>query len=174
MFDQRVIPSYSEEARFPWYALYVKHRHEKKVARSLSGRAVHTFVPTFPSIHSNGSCFEVPLFPGYVFCRMNVSIPLPVVSTPGVFGIVSSGSAPCSIPEEEIEAVRHLLSTGLPIALTDYFYPGQEIELSDGPLKGIRGLVVDCVKERWVIISIHMLRRSVTVKFDRESILAWT
>jgi transcription antitermination factor NusG len=164
----------SEEVRLPWYALYVKHRHEKKVARSLSGRAVHTFVPTHPRIHRNGSRFEVPLFPGYVFCRIDISTPLPVVSTPGVFGIVPGGSAPGSIPEEEIESVRRLVSTGLSVAPTDYFAPGQEIALSEGPLKGIRGFVVDASNERWLIVSIHMLQRSVAVKLDRRSVLAWS
>lgn len=163
-----------EEASLPWYALYVKHRHEKKVARSLSGRAVHTFVPTYPKVHGNGSRFEVPLFPGYVFCRIDIATPLPVVSTPGVFGIVSGGSVPGSIPEEEIESVRQLLATGLPVAPTDYFSPGQEIALSDGPLKGIRGFVVDATSERWLIVSIHMLQRSVAVKLDRRSVLAWS
>lgn len=164
----------SEETCLPWYALYVKHRHEKKVARSLSGRAVHTFVPTYPRVHSNGSRFDVPLFPGYVFCRIDISFPLPVVSIPGVFGIVAGRSASGSIPEEEIESVKHLLLTGLPVAPTDYFSPGQEIALSDGPLKGIRGFVVDATNERWLVVSIHLLQRSVAVKLDRQSVLAWS
>jgi transcription antitermination factor NusG len=164
----------SEEACLPWYALYVKHRHEKKVARSLSGRAVHTFVPTYPKIHKNGRSFEVPLFPGYVFCRIDISTPLPVVSIPGVFGIAPGGSVPGAIPEIEIESVRQLLSAGLSVGPTDYFSPGQEIELSEGPLKGIRGFVVDASNDRWLIVSIHMLQRSVAVKLDRQSVLAWS
>jgi transcription antitermination factor NusG len=158
----------------PWYALYVKHRHEKKVARSLSARAFHTFLPTIDKVHSNGSRFELPLFPGYVFCRIDTSALLPVISIPGVFGIVLNGSVPGVIPEEEIESVRQLLSTGLPVAQTDYFAPGQAITLSEGPLKGIRGFVVDSTDERRLIISINMLHRSLVVKLDRQSVLAWT
>ena len=164
----------SEVPYFPWYALYVKYRHEKKIARSLSGRAVHTFIPTYPRVHRNGSQFDVPLFPGYVFCRIDISTTLPVVSTPGVFGIVSSGASPRCIPEEEIESVKQLLATGFPIAPREYFGPGQEIALSHGPLRGIRGVVTDASDERWLIVSIHMLQRSVAVKLDRQYISAWT
>jgi transcription termination/antitermination protein NusG len=164
----------SDESSPPWYALYVKHRHEKKVALSLAGKAVHTFVPTCPRTHRNGSRFEVPLFPGYVFGRIDISAPLPVISTPGVFGIVPGGSTPGPIPEEEIEYVRRLIATGLPVAPTDYFCPGQEIALNEGPLKGIRGFVLDASNERWLIVSIHMLQRSVAVKLDRRSVVAWS
>ncbi len=70
--------------------------------------------------------------------------------------------------------MKHLLLTGLPVAPTDYFSPGQEIALSDGPLKGIRGFVVDATNERWLVVSIHLLQRSVAVKLDRQSVLAWS
>jgi transcription antitermination factor NusG len=157
---------------FPWYALYVKHKHEKKAAYALGARDIKTFLPTFRKTHGNGRSFEVSLFPGYVFCRIDVSNLLPIVSTPGVFGLVCRGSVPNSIPEEEIDSVRHLLATGLPIAPTEYFAPGQEIELSEGPLKGIRGCVLDASNDRWLVVSIHMLQRSVAVKLERHSVQA--
>lgn len=162
------------EACLPWYALYVKHKHEKKVARSLAGRAVDSFVPTFAKVHRNGSRFELPLFPGYVFCRLDLTSTLPVVSTPGVFGIVSGGTAPGAIPEEEIESVRQLVSTGLPLAPSEYFTSGQQVALSSGPLKGVRGSILDATDERWLIVSINMLRRSIAVKLDRRSVVAWS
>jgi transcription antitermination factor NusG len=161
-----------EECELPWYALYVKHRHEKKVARSLSGKAVHSFVPTFSKTHRNGSQFDLPLFPGYVFCRLDISTTLPVVSTPGVFGIVSSGTVPGAIPEEEIEAVRQLLSSGLPLQPTPYFAEGQEVAFNSGPLRGVHGQVLDASDDRWLVVSINMLKRSVAVKLDRQAVLS--
>lgn len=134
----------------------------------------NTFVPTYPSVHKNGSCFDLPLFPGYVFCRMDCSNPLPVVSTPGVFRVVSNGSDLDSIPDEEIEGIKRLLSAGLTARPSKYYAPGQSVYFREGPFKGIRGVVIDVSSERWLILSVHILQRSVAVKLDREALLAWS
>jgi transcription antitermination factor NusG len=161
----------SDESAPPWYALYVKHRHEKKVAGTLSRKQLHTFLPTIPKTHSNGNRYDLPLFPGYVFCRLDVTATLPVLSTPGVFGIVSGGSTPGRIPEEEIESVRQLVSSGLALTPATYFEPGQPVEFNSGPLKGIRGSIVDAANDKWLIVSINILRRSVAVKLDRQHVV---
>ena len=159
---------------FPWFALYVKHKHEKHVGRLLTSKAFDAFVPTYSRVHRNGCSFELPLFPGYVFCRMDRSRPLPVISTPGVFGRISNGPDCGAIPEDEIEGIKQLLAAGLLIQPAAYFAPGREICLTSGPFKGIRGVVVDASHERWLIVSIHLLQRSIAAKIDRGSVLAWS
>jgi len=41
--------------------------------------------------------FDVPLFPGYLFCRMNPHNRLPVLTTPGVIQIVGVGKTPIPV-----------------------------------------------------------------------------
>ena len=40
-----------------------------------------------------------PLFPGYVFCRFIATNRLPILTTPGVFSVVSVAKAPAPIPD---------------------------------------------------------------------------
>ena len=59
---------------------------------------------------------ELPLFPGYLFCRFDVRDRLlPILTTPGVIGIVGAGKTPVPVDDEEIEAIRAILRSGLAV-----------------------------------------------------------
>jgi transcription termination/antitermination protein NusG len=151
----------------PWFALYVKNQHEKRVACGLSGKGYESFLPTYIKLHNHGRNNELPLFPGYVFCRLDARHKLPVVSTPGVFSIVCNGSEPIPIPDLEIEQIRQLVMSGFARRPWPYVARGQEVYIKSGPLQGLKGVVVDEKHEQWLSLSIHMLQRSVAAKVDR-------
>ena len=154
----------------PWAAVYVKSRHEKNVELILRNKDYEPFLPTYPKRHRNSKKFDLPLFPGYVFCRLDGSTALPVLMIPGVFSIVSSGCVPAVIPDSEIEAIRQMLASGFVLSPWTYVCPGQEILLNSGPLRGIRGVVSEDSDEKWLVVSVHILQRSVAVKMDRASL----
>jgi transcription antitermination factor NusG len=52
---------------------------------------------------------ELPFFPGYVFCRFDVTKRLPILLTSGVVTVLSFGKEPAPVPDEEIEAVKAVL-----------------------------------------------------------------
>jgi transcription antitermination factor NusG len=154
----------------PWVALYVKNRHEKAVALNLDGKGVESFLPTLPNVHASGKRFDLPLFPGYVFCRLDLHKTLAVASTPGVFAIVSSSGTPAVISDTEIEGIRRTVLSGCKIRPWPYMPPGQEVWLKSGPLKGVQGVVVDETHQKWVVLSVHLLQRSVAVKVERSQV----
>lgn len=151
----------------PWFAIYVKNRHEKKVASSLEGKGIEAFLPTYLKIHERSKKFEVPLFPGYVFCRLPLESKLPVVSTPGVFSIVGNGSPSSVVPELEIEGIRRTIESGFSIKPWPYISRGQQVCLKSGPLRGVEGVVMDETHYKWLILSVHLLQRSLAVKVER-------
>lgn len=154
----------------PWFALYVKPRHEKHVALTLQSKGFEAFLPTYSKYHRRDRIFDLPLFPSYVFSRIDVSKTLPILSTPGVFSIVGSGHAPEAISEDEIQGVRRMVEAGLTPVQWPYVSPGQEVSLESGPLQGVQGVIVDASNEKWLVVSVHLLRRSVAVKIDRASL----
>jgi transcription antitermination factor NusG len=156
----------------PWFALYVKPRHEKNVAVVLQGKGYDAFLPTYNHRVKYNKIFELPLFPGYVFCRIELSNRLPVMTTPGVFSIVGNGLEPEPICEHEIEGVRRMLDSGFVPIPWPYVSPGQEVFLDSGPLRGVQGVVVDASNGKWLVVSVNLLRRSVAVKVQREFLSA--
>jgi len=154
--------------QLPWYALYVTPRLEKNVALLLEGKGYDAFLPTYSHRVRYNKQFELPLFPSYVFCRIDVLNRLPIMMTPGVFSIVGNGSEPEPVPEPEVEAVRRMLEAGSMLTPWPYVVPGQEVCLESGPLQGVQGVVVDASNGKWLVVSVNLLRRSVAVRVDRE------
>jgi transcription termination/antitermination protein NusG len=152
----------------PWFALYVKPRHEKNVTLLLERKGYQAFLPTYRHRAKYRKTFELPLFPGYVFCRIDVSAPLPVMTTPGVFSIVGNGPEPEAISEEEVQAVRRLIASGSTPVPWPYVMAGQEVSVESGPLQGVQGVVVDASNEKWLVVSVDLLRRSIAVKLERD------
>jgi hypothetical protein len=93
-----------DDSSLLWFAIYVKHHHEENVVLTLGSKGYEAFLATY----RNDKGFELPVFPGYVFCRFDSSRPLPVLTTPGVLSIVSNGCVPVPIPGHKIEGVRSL------------------------------------------------------------------
>ncbi|MDQ2775337.1 MAG: hypothetical protein M3Y57_10550 [Acidobacteriota bacterium] len=159
-----------DEACHPWFAIYVKARHEKSIATALDGKGYETFLPTYRRPQKSSRQFDLPLFPGYVFCRFELSDTLPVVTTPGVFTIVGNGRFPQAVSEEEIGGVRQMVRSGLSPCPWPYAAPGNQIFLTAGPLRGLRGVIVDASNEKWLVVSVDLLRRSIAVKVERDSV----
>lgn len=151
----------------PWYAVYVKSRHEKNVAATLTGRGHESFVPTYPKRRKDSKVSELPLFPNYVFCRFTPSDKISVISAPGVFSIVGSNGLPASIPEREIESVRRVLAFGWRPEPWPYVKRGQPVCLKSGPLRGVEGVLLNDTHHRWLVVSVNLLQRSVAVKVER-------
>lgn len=154
----------------PWFALYCKPRHEKSVAAILQGKGYEVFLPTYTHRVKYHKTFELPLFPSYVFCRMEAGSPLAVVSTPNVFSIVGSGKGPDPISEDEVQGIRRMIESGSGPMPWPYVLPGQEVWVESGSFKGLRGVIVDANEGKWLVVSVNLLQRSVAVKLDRESL----
>lgn len=113
---------------------------------------------------------EVPLFPGYVFCRMEGGSRLPVVTTPGVVSIVGRGKIPEPIPSSQIESIRLLMNRHIHLRPCRDFQPGQRVSIQRGPLAGLEG-VIQAVKGGYrIIVTVDLLQRSVAAEVDADSI----
>src|SRR5262249_14144024 len=98
-----------------WFALHVKSRQEKGVSRILSSKGFEQFLPVYRSKRKwtdRVREVDVPLFPGYVFCRFKLESRIPVVTTPGVVGIVRCGRMFAAVDPAEIAALQTLPKSG--------------------------------------------------------------
>jgi transcription antitermination factor NusG len=154
-----------------WYALQTRPKHEKTVSTLLEGKGYEQFLPLYQNWHrSSGRLKSVmlPLFPGYVFCRFDQYRRLPILTTPGVFAIVSRGRVPESVPDEEIAAVQASCAAQLPVTPWPYLERGDAVLVEVGALRGVQGIFVSEKGTGRLVLSINMLRRSVAVEMDRD------
>jgi len=110
------------------------------------------------------------LFPGYVFCRFDPNDRLPVLTVPGVVDVVGFGKVPEPIPDAEMERVRKMVNSGLLVAPYPYVQAGQAVLIESGPLSGLEGILVEAKGKARLVVSVNLLRRSVSAEVDRRAI----
>src|SRR5437868_3671623 len=99
-----------------WFALRVRSRYEKLVATMANSMGFEDFLPVYQSRNrwsDRVKLVELPLFPGYVFCRLNAEHRLPLLTIPGVLHFVGIGKAPVPIADAEIAALQKTIQSGL-------------------------------------------------------------
>src|SRR5438309_775097 len=131
---------------YPWYALRVRTKVEKTAAMLLESKGYSPFLP-ISRVRRRWSdrmkMVEQPLFPGYLFCRFNIENRLPLLTTPGVIGIVGFGRTQPSVPEAEINSVRCLVNSGILAKSWPFLAVGQKVAIEHGPLAGVQGVVTN-------------------------------
>jgi transcription antitermination factor NusG len=154
---------------WPWYAILVRSTREKTASLLLENAGYECFVPTSKYVRRWSDRMkevEVPLFPGYLFCRMNPHNRLPVLKTPGVMQIVGVGKTPIAVEEEEINAIQRVGRSGLPTMPWPYMKVGQVVRIEEGPLRGLDGIVLKIKSGVKLVLSVSLLQRSVAVEID--------
>ena len=152
-----------------WFALYVKPRHEKNVTRLLNGGGLEAFLPSYTRHHIYGCRSkenELPLFPGYVFCRFNSLRRTPILATSGVISIVGIGKTPIPIDDNEISSLQAVTKARYLMEPCGFLATGRKVRISRGVLTDVEGIVVEVRNSMRLILSITLLQRAVQVEID--------
>ncbi|HEV2103825.1 MAG TPA: UpxY family transcription antiterminator [Candidatus Acidoferrum sp.] len=161
--------------QWPWFAILTKTGREKSATLLLENSGFECYLPVSKSSRKwsdRTKELNVPLFPGYLFCRMNPNDRLPILITPGVVQIVGRGKTPIPIEEQEIAAIRRVANSGLSTTPWPYLQVGQTARIEDGPLQGMSGIVVRIKSGLKLVLSVQLLQRSIAVEINRNWIRA--
>lgn len=149
-----------------WYALQVRPNYEMVVSSSLIELGVDGYLPinsTSVIPKRNKFAGGLPLFPGYVFARMDLVSGPRLYTISGLVRVLGNGANPTPIDDEEVEAIRTIVCSRLPIESTPYLVAGERIILTDGPLRGVRGCFMNTKRGGQLIVSLPLLHRSLAV-----------
>jgi len=113
---------------------------------------------------------QLPLFDGYVFCKLNLLYRMPALTIPGVIQFVGIGKTPVPIEEEEITALQSVMKSGLPSMPWPFLQVGQRVLVQHGPLRDLEGIQLQTKGSHRLILSVSLLQRSVAVELDRDCI----
>jgi transcription termination/antitermination protein NusG len=154
-----------------WYALRTRSRFEAVTAAALRDKGFDEFLPVWRSRRrwsDRVKELDLPLFPGYVFCRFSARDKFPVLDSPGVLHIVSAGTRLIPIEDREIEGVRMVCDAGVPAVPWNEGVAGQRLMVVKGPLKGVEGTLVRVKDQYRLVVSISLLQRSVSAELQRD------
>jgi transcription antitermination factor NusG len=171
---RRVRNGMSEEAsdeQVFWYALTTRSQHEKKAVEALDLRGFQTFLPLYRARRrwsDRTKVLDLPLFPGYVFCRFAVEHRVRVLTSPNIAAVVGIGKQPVPLADEEILAIKTMIASGLRVEPWQFLEVGQKVRLEGGALDGLIGILVQEKNSLRVVVNVELLHRSVAVEISRE------
>jgi transcription antitermination factor NusG len=158
-----------ESCKQPWFALQTRFHHEELVARQLRNKGFESFLPVYKCRRQWSDRIkelELPLFPGYLFCRFNPAHRLPILTIPGVVRVVGVGRTLVPIDEDEIAAIQEVVQHDLPRQPWPFLRIGQRVRVVCGPLSGVEGILLKFRGGCRLILSVNLLHSSVAVDVD--------
>jgi transcription antitermination factor NusG len=163
------LDSLAQNSDFLWFALHVRTRYERVAATLISGKRYECFLPTYLCRRQWSDRIkeiELPLFPGYLFCRFDPLQRLPILTVPGVISIVGVAKTPVPVDQAEIASLRVLVNSRLDKEPWPYLRIGQAVRIEHGALRGLEGILSHVGGRHRIIVSVTLLQRSVAVELD--------
>lgn len=171
--------SSADTAAGQWYAVWTHSHCEQLVHDQLLQRGLHTLLPTInnrTTRRGQQRVSRVPLFPGYVFIRhaMDKETHIQVLRARGVVRILGeTWDRLTSIPNEDMDRIEQVVQSGELVRPHPYLAEGQRARMIAGPFAGLEGIVLRSKSDRSLLVmSVHLLRRSVSVSVDRADVEA--
>ncbi len=143
-----------------WFAYYTRPRCEKKVHSLLANKGIESYLPLAPRVrrwHDRDKVVDFPLFPSYVFTLVSRDSVRQVLETPGVLEVVKMNGRPAEIAAEEIENIARLVDGLSPDESSLPMVPleeGKSITIRKGPFAGVKGVVVERLGKRRVLVGL--------------------
>jgi len=145
----------------PWQVLVVRSRSEKKVGQRLQDMGFQTCVPTqwqYRQWSDRRKKVEVVLFKNYVFIAADPKRRNLVFRDPNVLKYLRFGDRVATLTEEEARMVQGIKKLDVPVHITyDGLQAGEEVEILEGSLAGLRGQVLEVSGEQCIKLALPSL-----------------
>ncbi|WP_040259761.1 transcription/translation regulatory transformer protein RfaH [Pseudomonas massiliensis] len=150
-----------------WYLIQTKPRQEARAEEHLVRQGFTCYRPLQPLAQRANRLLEQPLFPGYLFIRMERDANwYPIRSTRGVCRIVAFGPQPCPVSEHLIAGIRQRAALD---AAPQPFEQGEKVRVIAGGSELEAIFLCNDGDERAVIL-LTLLQRQQRVVLPRHSL----
>jgi transcription antitermination factor NusG len=159
----------AEEYSANWFAAYTNSHHEKSVASCFAERRIESFLPLYAATRRwKNRCemsLELPLFPNYVFVRIDPRERVRILEVPGVLSLVGFGRTLAALPDFEIESLRSGLARRK-IEPYPYLVIGERVRIKAGPMTGMEGVLIRKKNNFRVVLALDVIMQCVAVEVD--------
>lgn len=157
-----------------WFAVYTTSRHEKRVAQHFDQRGIEHYLPLyrFERKWRDGSkvTLDLPLFPSYIFVRMERMERGRVLSVPGALSVVGgTGREAAPLPDAAIEALRAGMSK-YAIEPHSLLTIGKRVRIRSGAFAGMEGVVARKRSRFRVVLTLQQIMQSIAIEVDEDDV----
>lgn len=143
-------------ANQPWYVIYTKARHEKKVVKEIIEEGYEAYCPLkFNKVKGRDryNYSETPLFGSYCFVRLSEHERRKILDLPSVINYVYHCGKPATISNEELSQIRDWLETyNHKNIKVRNFSANDKVLLAKGPFVNKSALIVKRNRGNYVLL----------------------
>jgi transcription termination/antitermination protein NusG len=161
-----------------WYAIWTRSHCERLVAGQLAAKGIPPFLPEMrirSSRRGVPAIVRAPMFPGYLFVHqaMDKDCYVEMLKIRGFVRVLEDGWTRLTpIPDADMTAIQRIVEADVPAFAHPHLSQGERVSIVDGPLTGIEGVFVrGNTNQGCLVISIHLLGRSVAVVIDGTAVV---
>ncbi|MEM6299092.1 MAG: UpxY family transcription antiterminator [Bacteroidota bacterium] len=159
-----------------WFAIYTNFKREKVVLSALEEKGIEAYLPLQKTVRiykSRKKKVELPLLTCYVFVRITEKEYISVLETSNVLNFVKIGCDLFSIPDEEIDLLRHVTGEeGYVLQRVEGFpQAGDRVEIIAGALRGTKGTLISAEGQKRFVLRLENLDQYLSIKIDPDFLL---
>jgi transcriptional antiterminator RfaH len=156
-----------------WWVLHTKPRQEKSLARQLLQSQVPFYLPLIERrslIRGRVMQSQVPLFPGYLFLLGQRDERVTALATNRVVHSLEVWDQ--RTLWDDLTQVHRLINTGAPITPEERLEPGALVEITRGPLAGLKGRIIRAASGKRFVVQVNFIQRGASVLIDDFNLIA--
>jgi transcription antitermination factor NusG len=150
-----------------WYPVYIHPRAEKKACQALLDKGIVTFLPLQRQLKQwsdRRKWVEEPLIKSYLFVCINDHEQTEVLMTKGVARFIYFSGRIASMPKRQIDELKLLIASPFELEITEeVLQPGETIIMKAGPLKGLKGEIINYRSQKQLAIRLENMGYSIIV-----------
>ena len=161
-----------------WYVAHTRPNNEQRAIINLQRQGFEVYMPRYLAQRRHARKVETiarPLFPRYLFIRTDPKFEpwRSINSTYGISNIIARGDAPQAVPCGIVDSLKSQGdSAGIIRPAPNAFYPGQRLEILDGPMAMRIGYFQRMSDTERVVILLDLLGRNVNVRIHHAAVAA--
>ena len=156
-----------------WLVLFTRIKFEKRIAEELALKNIECYVPmrtTFRKWSDRIKRVDVPLFNSYVFTRIRSRDKHNVLQVPGVIKLLSNGTQPAPVSQQEIDRIRLIESSRLLVEPENFYVAGEKVCVVNGPFTGMEGLLLMRLGGARLVIKIALLKQALSIQISEQDV----
>jgi transcription antitermination factor NusG len=156
-----------EDTERVWWVLHTRPRQEKSLVRQLHRAQIPYYLPLIPRrwrLRGRMMTSHLPLFPSYVFLFGDREERVGALSTNRIVRSLD-------VPDQgalwrDLRQIHRLIAAGMPITPESQLTSGMTVEITSGPLAGLRGRILRSASGRRFVVQIDFIQRGASVVLD--------
>ena len=152
-----------------WIVVRSKPRSEKIAYAQLKEKGIEAYLPLLKERRKwsdRKKWVEFPLFSSYLFAKIEIKNSIFVLQTHGVSSLVKFGEEIAIVQDEVVNAIKLAIDGGYKLTPAEYFIAGNAVEVIEGPMRGVKGIVVQLKGKDRLVIKIDAIQQALSIDID--------